>query len=454
MATGWLTAHLTSMSTTVRQPSLSPAQHARQQVRDPAGRYATTPAAEAADVRGTLIGQHAQTPPAGLADEAIDYLTDRHPELDTAQAGALWERLVRDQAQTLAPDEPGQPAVAAEAGPWRDYCLSRAAALDDRDPAWADRYRLLAPAPPPARQAAAFQAMPRAGHRAVEQLHAETYAAASLAGVAPGVAASRVAALRAQYATELAHLPAHLRPDPPADWVHGFTHTDGSAARAPHDPATLYALYRVQADVSVFTDDERLHPTYASVDLETAAPVGPSGFKPKNGSIIEVAVLVYDDAGREQSRYEQLVRPCPDALAAYGTGMVEVHGITVDDLTGCPSWEQVAASTRQALTGHHLLAQNASFERKWLGHHLAAAGQPWDHDGVGSDTLRIAQQHYSGLENHRLPTICEAVGVAYTDGHRAAHDAEVTAAAFFRMREQIRARCAADPRFAAQPGWR
>ena len=239
--------------------------------------------------------------------------------------------------------------------------------------------------------------------------------------------------------------------DPPADWVHGFTVVDKAACAAPTDPATLYAFYRAQADPDAFTDAERNGTEFASIDLETAGPSGGEGFQPENGAIIEVGIVCYDRNGSETGRLSTLVDPGEAILATIGTGAEHIHHISPDDVRGQPSWAAVAPRVGAHLGQRTLIIQNARFERPWLGHHMPLAGVPFDPDRVTLDTKRIANQHFSHLPDFCLPTICANVDVAYTGGHRATHDAEVTARAFFEMKRIIHTRYAADPRFTGLP---
>ena len=248
----------------------------------------------------------------------------------------------------------------------------------------------------------------------------------------------RYHAYRAQYVRDYMPLPVGERPTPPASWVQGFTSKDMMAVSAPADPATLYAMYRTQNDPDAYTNASSVR-GFVSVDLETAGPEGRAGFEPENGSIIEVGIIQYDDAGVETRRYNTLIKPAPDVAAVCGTGPVQVHGITMDDVADAPTWDTVAPTVAKLLNGNALLAQNARFEQTWLQHHLGTQGLPFNRYGPTVDTMCIARQHYPDLSNHRLATICDLVGVAYTDGHRALHDADVTGRTFFKLRAATRA---------------
>lgn len=193
----------------------------------------------------------------------------------------------------------------------------------------------------------------------------------------------------------------------------------------PANDAILYALYRLRTDQHIFAFDLR---NIVSVDIETAGPSGKEGFIPSKGRIIEVGIVEYTPYGTEVSRKEWLIRPEEDFLQKYGTGAVEIHNITVEDLEGKPAFAEVAAEILDALRGRKLLAQNANFERSWFHTHLdgfTALNMPT------VDTLEFAEKFLPATLNNKLETICNEVGVAYTNGHRALHDALVTGKAYF-----------------------
>lgn len=270
--------------------------------------------------------------------------------------------------------------------------------------------------------------------KAVSALRRQVNFAAAFRGVPTEVARERYEAFRSQYLTDFAHLPEADRPVPTEDWVTGFTTEDMMAVSAPADPATLYALYRCQADPDTFPASTM---RYASIDLETAGPVGKEGFIPVNGSIIEVGIVECDNDGNVTDRYESMISPAPEVAAVCGTGAVDVHGITMADVAGAPAWAEVAPDISARLEGRIMLAQNARFEGEWLGHHMSEAGQDFERWGPTLDTVCVAKQHFPALVNHKLASICERVGVGYTNGHRAMHDAEVAAQAFFAIRTHV-----------------
>jgi len=296
---------------------------------------------------------------------------------------------------------------------------------------------------------AAITELSERGPKARAALDRQVASAAALRGVPAAQVAARVDAYRRQYLTDFKALPDGQRPDPPAEWVAGYSVKDKMAVSSPQDPATHYAMFRCQAEPAAFPAAPGQR--FASIDLETAGPEGRIGMEPQNGAIIEVGIVEYDAHGNPVGRYATLVHPGEQVLSAHGTGAVNVHHISPADVADAPGWEQVAGDVSDRLAGRVLLAQNARYEGTWLQHHLTAAGHHFDRHRPTVDTMTLARQHLSSLPTHRLSAICERFGVAYTDGHRAEHDARVTAQVFFRLRDHIFASWGADPARAGAP---
>lgn len=360
------------------------------------------------------------------------------PGLDAEQAGAVYVKAWNRTGENFTPVTDQQ---------WQEWCSGRAQEASTEQERAA--FQSLAQSPPAdPRQARACVDLADSEQRARRAVQRQTHAVAGLHGVSEDAARERIAAYRAQYAEQYADLDPQARPDPPAEWVEGFTRKDRMAVSVPNDPATLYAFYRAQADPEAFPGRAR---RWASVDLETAGPVGKAAFDPTQGSIIEVGVVTYDDDGVERERLSCLVHPAPEAESTYRTGAVNIHGIGWEDVQDAPEWAEVAPQTEHHLRGATLLAQNDRFEREWLGEHMHRADADFDPDMPGVDTMRIAQQHFSRLPSHRLSSICEHLGVDYTDGHRATHDAVVAAQAFFAMRERIHTTWRSSPLHASLP---
>lgn len=408
----------------------STAEAAREQHRDPRGRFGAQPAPESQatltadpDLESVHPGQH-----------VLDYAAQYGWDEDQTRS------MFADCLARAAEMEPIDPDRLAR--DWMSFCTGRA----DRalGPALAQEYRQLAEQPPPALEAMATMRMNGREYDARRSMRSLRADLSATRGVSQRVLDDYLAAARAQYQDRFADQPEDQRPHPPQEWVTGLTQRCWPQRQVPRDDATLYAFYRAEADPRAFPSRPR---RFASVDLETAGPSGQLGFDPEHGCIIEVGVVRYDEDGQVVGTYSQLIHPAPGAEHTYRTGATDVHGIHWDDVADAPHWQEVVPATQQALSRATLMAHNAAFEKKWLSYHL-----PGFHDETPTiDTLILTQRNYGNLESHQLGAMCEHLGVEYTDGHRAEHDARVAAEMFFAVREDITSRYQDDPAFADLP---
>lgn len=285
----------------------------------------------------------------------------------------------------------------------------------------------------------AYAEMPKSLELSRKALIKEIKNASALQGAPAKVTAEYYEAYREQYKREFAHLPESERPDVPDSWIRGEFEYSGYARAfgstyAPHDQASMYAMYRLRSDDKAIPDFLKRNAPIASIDLETAGPAGNEGFKPENGHIIEVGVVTYNSKGKEINRLSQLMSAPDEFVAKHGTGAMDIHQIKPEDIKGKPSFQQVAPELIKYMEGKTMLAQNASFEDKWLASKLPGYSEA---AFPVIDTYEMAMKHLD-LPNNKLETICNAVGVKYYNGHRAEHDAEVTGDSFFALRTKIR----------------
>jgi DNA polymerase III epsilon subunit-like protein len=157
-----------------------------------------------------------------------------------------------------------------------------------------------------------------------------------------------------------------------------------------------------------------------SLDLETTT------ISPDTGRIIEIGFTERDPMGNVVSTYERLLSIPEEIMDIRGTGAMDVHGITPDMIRNEPRFEDPAIQQEiiERLEGRVLLAQNAGFEERFLNQQL---------DGFAElempiiDSMDLSIYFLPDTKDNKLETMAHALGVPYTNGHRALHDAEVTA---------------------------
>lgn len=218
----------------------------------------------------------------------------------------------------------------------------------------------------------------------------------------------------------------------PEKYAASWRRTGGAA---PKDPATAYSHYYAETKAKYKSSNPPAK--YVALDLET------TGLSTKDSHIIEVGIVEYDRFGNETGRWGQLVCPPKDKNGKVSTGdeeVVAVHNITVKDVINQPTFDQILPELSKRLEGATLIGHNLAFDTKHLRvsmKNFASKDAPelaeptWQGE---ADTMFHASRHMVGLENNKLKTVASSLDIAYTNGHRAEHDAAVSGEVFFRIR--------------------
>jgi len=163
------------------------------------------------------------------------------------------------------------------------------------------------------------------------------------------------------------------------------------------------------------------------IDFET------SGMSPNQGDrAIEVgAVLIRN--GQITDSFQSLINP-----GFLVTREIEmVTGINNRMLSEAPDASTVIPDLGRFIGSYPLVAHNASFDQKFLEAEFAQIGKkrPFNF----GCTLKIARRIYPDLPNYKLETLIKIKGLASGGQfHRALADAEMTAALWLRMLNDLR----------------
>ena len=155
---------------------------------------------------------------------------------------------------------------------------------------------------------------------------------------------------------------------------------------------------------------------YAVLDLET------TGLSPANHHrIVEVAVVLVDDAGQTVYEWATLVNPERDVTAS------EIHGLTGADVYRAPTFSQIAGQLTKLLSGRVAVAHNLAFDAPFLTaeySRLGAAAPLTRADGLC--TMRMASRYLS-TSAKTLEACCGCIGYVMERGHSALSDAHAAA---------------------------
>ena len=156
---------------------------------------------------------------------------------------------------------------------------------------------------------------------------------------------------------------------------------------------------------------------YAVVDLET------TGLSPTTDSILEVALVLTDAAGRVERSWSTLIDPG----AGVDVGPTRIHGLVAEELIGAPRLDDVADLLVADMAGRAVVAHNARFDVGFLTQALGFRGLL----DRGARVPRVCTmewaRHFMTTPSRRLTTCCEVAGVEIGRHHNALDDAMAAA---------------------------
>ncbi len=167
---------------------------------------------------------------------------------------------------------------------------------------------------------------------------------------------------------------------------------------------------------------------YAVVDFET------TGLNPQDGDrAIEIGISLFS-GGREVDTFASLINPGM-RIPAFITQLTGISNAMVD---AAPGAREVFQRAMTFIGDAHLVAHNASFDRKfWRGELLRELGIDCNRDFVC--TLMLARRVFQTFPSHRLGEIARVLKIDTGKSHRALDDARVTTVILATMLDRLRA---------------
>ena len=171
-------------------------------------------------------------------------------------------------------------------------------------------------------------------------------------------------------------------------------------------------------------------PTIVGLDTET------TGLEQQDGHrIIEIAMCSYDLYSRK--RIDSFVQRI-DPQRAIPNDAIAIHGITYEDVSGCPILEDVAPEIISRLAKSDLVvAHNADFDMPFIGLELLRVGMSIP-DVPSLCTMENARWACPNGKLPQLGELCFALGVDYdpSKAHGASYDVDCMMECFFKGLER------------------
>lgn len=175
-----------------------------------------------------------------------------------------------------------------------------------------------------------------------------------------------------------------------------------------------------------YNNQERHADTVVVLDFET------TGLSPKCGDrAIEIGAVLLEE-GRVADRFQALMNP-----GMRISSFIENYtGITNSMLQKAPPCGEVMEEFAEFIGDHHLVAHNASFDKRFLDAELDLINRKYP--GEFACSMLVSRRVYQDAPSHKLGTLVDFKNIQ-TDGvfHRALADSEMTARLWLKMLEDI-----------------
>ncbi len=159
---------------------------------------------------------------------------------------------------------------------------------------------------------------------------------------------------------------------------------------------------------------------FAIIDVET------TGCNPLRDRVIEIAVIRTDGGGE----FSSLVNP-GRSLSPFITGLT---GISDDDLSDAPQFEEIASEIADLLEGAVFVAHNARFDYAFVRNEFRRLGISLSAPTLC--TVRLSRKLYPTCKKHSLESIIERHAIAVEQRHRALDDVRAVSAFLSIAREE------------------
>ena len=166
---------------------------------------------------------------------------------------------------------------------------------------------------------------------------------------------------------------------------------------------------------------------YVVFDIET------TGFSAKKDKITEIGAVKII-SGEITDIFSELINP----QINIHWKITEITGITDDMVRDKKTVDDVLPRFLDFCKGFAIVAHNAAFDVSFIKYNAENLGLTFDNEIL--DTLSLARRLLPNLENHKLQTVANELGIKISRAHRAKDDALATAKIFLRFADMSASR--------------
>lgn len=164
------------------------------------------------------------------------------------------------------------------------------------------------------------------------------------------------------------------------------------------------------------TAKKTINSSFVVIDIET------TGLHSGKDEIIEIgAIKVENINSMEHKTFQSFIKPKKDIPY----NITELTGITNSMVANADNVDDVLKAFNEFIEDYPLIGHNIDFDIKFLNNKMKKANIKFENKKL-IDTLPLSRKAFKNLENHKLTTLIDFLGIKVSDNHRALEDAKAT----------------------------
>jgi hypothetical protein len=193
-----------------------------------------------------------------------------------------------------------------------------------------------------------YETLPHIIQHSKNQLEQQITNVAALQNTSPKIAQTYYDAYREQYQNDFSKLDAVDQPNPPESWVKGEFKNSGytqdpTSRFAPHDKASMYAMYRLRSDENAIPDYMKQSKQYVSIQT----------IKSQDGSGTTIQVSSYNTTGKQVKSVNLVSAPnLMTSVSHELEGKILLSSSTEQDIAHKLRNKQSTIDSREFITKH------------------------------------------------------------------------------------------------------
>jgi DNA polymerase III epsilon subunit family exonuclease len=166
----------------------------------------------------------------------------------------------------------------------------------------------------------------------------------------------------------------------------------------------------------VLTGKKIVNSSFIVFDIET------TGLHSLRDEIIEIAAIKIEDINAlKHKTFQSFIKPKKDIPF----NITELTGITNSMVANADDIDEVLKDFKEFIEDYPLIGHNIDFDIKFLNNKMKKAKINFE-DKKLIDTLPLSRKAFKNLNNHKLTTLIEFLGIDVNESHRALEDAKAT----------------------------